>query len=64
MNDIMMNVILFWARLHHALMGMNVFCVIGIVLGAMGIGFVVISICRCGGHLDDLMEKISGRRMS
>ena len=51
-------------RLHHAMQGMNVFCVIGIVLGAMFIGFVVISICKVGGRMDDLMEKISGRRMS
>ena len=43
---------------------MNVFCVIGLVLTAMFIGWVVISICRVGASPDRLKEKATGRRMS
>lgn len=50
MNELMMNMILFTARLHHAMQGMSVFYVIGNVLAAMLIGFVVISICTAGGR--------------
>ena len=50
MNELMMNWILFTVRLRQAMLGMSVFSVIGIVLAAMLIGFVVITFCRAGGR--------------
>lgn len=64
MNGFAMNLILFWARLHHAMSGMSVFIVIGIVLVAVLIGWIILSTCRGGGMWDSMVEKATGRRMS